>query len=103
MSVIEQLYYGNIPNCDKQYDKQSDYGKALAAVAGNEEKLLKYFKNQPDAEEETKALKEFVEAQLSVNVIENCDCFTEGFKLGAKFTLEMFMIPGNSSALTVNS
>jgi len=99
MSIIEKLYYGNISPGEKQYSRQSDYGKALATVADNEEKLLKYFKSQPDLKEESQALEIFVEAQFSINMIEKRDCFIEGFKLGAKFALEMFAFPDSDSFL----
>ena len=95
MSVLQELFYGNIiPNAGG-FDKNSEYGKAMKQIEENEEKLLALLKDT-----EKRLFIEFANAQSRLNGITAEEKFIEGFKLGM---LMMAEVAGSFQEAVVDS
>ncbi len=89
-SIIEELYYGNINPCDKQYDQSSEYGKLTNTASKSEEQLVRYFDSN-NFDEQEMILKRLINAQGSMAEIAALERFSEGFRLGARFAIEILL------------
>jgi len=96
MNILEELYYGNINPNEKQLDRNSQYAKFTKIIAANEVKLTEYLASLPDSKEEQHLFFQLMNAQSEVCQFNQLDRFIEGFQLGAKFTLDMFVLPQQS-------
>ena len=96
MTILEDLFYGNINPNDKCFDKKSEYAKLLKIVIDNEEMLTVFLEKLPNAEGEQKALSQMVKAQNESSEFMYYEHFAEGFRLGASIMLEVFIIPQQS-------
>lgn len=83
--ILSELYHGNINPVAKSVVQGSAYQKAMHQLSDMEEKLMA----QLDAEQQ-KLLQDFVSAQGELNYISGEERFTDGFRMGAKFMLEIF-------------
>ncbi len=86
-SFIRELYYGNINPTAKTYDKKSDFGKSMDKVAMNEEKLMNMLTGK-----EKELFEEFCKAYSDVDYTTGCESFVDGFRMGAEFMLNTFII-----------
>ena len=96
MNIIEELYYGNINPNEKEFDTHSRYATFMEIVSSNESKLVKYLELQPDAKEMQHLFSQMINAQSELLRFSERDRFLEGFNLGARITLDTFVIPQNS-------
>ncbi len=84
MTILQDLFYGNIDPNTGSFDKDSEYGKAMRTIADNEEKLLVLLNGT-----EKNLFLDFTNAQSSINGITAEEKFIHGFKLGALIMIEV--------------
>ena len=96
MNIIEELYYGNINPNENQFDRNSQYAKFIKTITENEVKLTEYLASLPDSKEEQQLFFQLMNAESEVRQFSEIDRFIEGFQLGARFTLDTFVLPGQS-------
>ena len=85
-SFIEEFYYGNI----EPQELSSEYGSTL------KKKLNSLVKNEDEfkeklSEEEKKLFQEYTNSYSEFLSMSIADSFTSGFRLGAKFTYDVFV------------
>lgn len=96
MTILEDLYYGNINPNEKCFQKNSEYAKFAHIVIENEEKLTAFLAALPNAEEERHLFSQMVNAQSELSGFTEYERFIEGFRLGAIIMLETFISPQQS-------
>ena len=96
MNIIEELYCGNIQPNEKCFSPSSRYGEFVAIISENEAKLTMFLKALTNAEEEKHLLSQMMNAQSEINLFEGREKFIEGFRLGAKFMLDTFVVDEES-------
>ena len=96
MDIIEELYYGNLNPQSKCFDRRSEYGKFMKIISDNEEKLTAYLGAIPNAKEEQQLFSQMMNAQGEVLCISESERFTEGFRIGARFMLDTFLLESKS-------
>ena len=84
MSILKELFYGNITPNEGYFDCHSEYGKAMRVIADNERKLLALLK---DAEKNL--FVGFRNAKSALNSITAEEKFVQGFKMGALMMIEV--------------
>lgn len=94
-SIIEELYHGRINPYDKVLDTIPDYNKFLEIFIKNEEQLLKLLDNNI-LSEYSSVFKNYSDAFEEMLHISETERFIDGFKLGARFALEMFALFENN-------
>ena len=100
MNILEEFYYGNVNPQEKFYKRESDFATFVKIVFDvrslleekvileNEEKLSAYL-----AGEEKHLFSQLMNAQSEIISIETRERFIEGWKLGAKFMVDTFLVP----------
>ena len=91
MNILEEFYFGNVNPQEKRFKRESEYATFVKIISDNEEKLSAGLSN-----EEKSLLSRLMNAQSEITSIETCERFIEGWKLGAKFMLDTFLIPRHS-------
>lgn len=93
MYVLEKLFYGNIGPDMRFFKRDSEYAKFVKIVSDNEEKLNDFFKGA-ESEEAQRIFSQLMEARSEIAGIEELEYFIEGFRLGAGFMADTFIITG---------
>ncbi|OQB12601.1 MAG: hypothetical protein BWY15_02164 [Firmicutes bacterium ADurb.Bin193] len=88
--VLEELYYGNIDPNTKSFQLGSSFHKAMQTVSDNEEKLLLLLTGK-----EKDLFIDLVNAQSEILGTTSLETFIEGFRLGAKFGIEIMEKPNS--------
>ena len=84
MSILEELWYGNIEPAEYDASPSKEYKELLHLISRNEEKL------QATMTDEQKELFErYTDCVRENQVITDCLIFQTGFKLGARMMLEV--------------
>ena len=96
-STLESLYYGNINPNVKCFDRNTKYAKFMQIVSENEQKLTDYLRAIPKSDEEQHLFSQLMNAQSEIMSFSELERFIEGFRLGATFMLETFLLPQNSA------
>lgn len=96
MNVLKELYHGNVRPSDKQFDRTSQYAKFCEILTENVRQLTAFLNAMPNAEKELHLLSQMVNAQAEVSGYSEMERFIEGFRLGARFMLDTFVMPDNS-------
>ena len=89
-SILEEFAYGNLSPEIQCFKRDSEYGQAMNALSGNEDKLLGRLEG-----EEKILFQKFVEAQGEVNRLTAVKNLIYGYKLGVLMTAEAFMTSGD--------
>ena len=97
MNIIEELYHGNIHTNETCFSRSSHYAKFVAIVSENEEKITEFLQALPNAEQEQHLLSQMMNAQSEINLFEGREKFIEGFRLGAMFMLDTFVVEQESA------
>ena len=92
MTILQELFYGNIVPNDDGFDYNSGYGRAMRVIADNEEKLLMLLKDV-----ERRLFVNFRDAQSTLNSITAEEKFIQGFKMGALIMIEVLKSQKESS------
>ncbi|MEE1239379.1 MAG: hypothetical protein UHO61_05595 [Acutalibacteraceae bacterium] len=88
MSILEELYNGNIAPIERSIKKGSEYYKLCKAAAEKKEKLFE------ELSCEKKAIYESIaESKLMIESISEEEIFIYGFRLGAQIMLEIINEP----------
>lgn len=88
--VLEELYYGNINPNTKSFKSGSGFQKAMRTVSENEEKLLLLLTGK-----EKELFLDLMNAQSEILGMTSLETFIEGFRLGAKFGIEITEKPNS--------
>ena len=83
-SIIEQFYYNELVPCEMPAPYSEKYRKTTEFFAQTEEEFLKRFP-------ETKnMLAEYKDVLHSISAMESVNDFARGFRMGAKFMIDVF-------------
>ena len=88
-NFIEELYYGNIEPQNVNSKESKAYSREMKILSENEDILLEKL-----PEEDKKLFLEYVDAWGIVNGESVADSFITGFRLGARFTYDTFVLVG---------
>lgn len=84
MTILENLWFGNIAPVDRKLTRGSEVKKILEAVTANED----IFTAELSAEGQ-RAYTEYDKLISKISEISECDAFGKGFRLGARLMLEI--------------
>ena len=84
MTTLEDLYYGNISPCDRDFKKGSKYSELLGYIVRHEEDLQKRLND-----EEKEIFEKFTECTNEMYGIAEREAFARGFVLGARIIIEV--------------
>ena len=84
MNIIEELWYGNISPCERDFKKGSKYSELLGYIVRYEEDLKKRLND-----EEIEILEKFTECTNEMYGISEREAFVRGFTLGARIVIEV--------------
>ena len=84
MNIIEELWYGNISPCERDFKRGSQYSELLGYIVRHEEDLQKRLN-----EEEKEIFEKFTEGTNEMYGIAEREAFVRGFKLGARIIIEV--------------
>ena len=84
MSIIEDLWYGNISPCERDIKRSIDYADALDRIVQLETELHARLND-----EEKEILEKFVNCTNEMCCISEREMFAQGFMLGAKLIIEV--------------
>ena len=84
MSIIEDLWHGNIAPNERFFEKDSEYAAVLHEVLQHSKDLQKRLND-----EESEILEKFTESTNEMCGIGERDAFVRGFTLGAKIIIEV--------------
>ena len=87
MSIIDELWYGNISPCERDFKKGSKYSELLGYIVRHEEDLQKRLN-----EEEKEIFEKFTEFTNEMYSIAEREAFVRGFTLGAKIIIEVMIL-----------
>ena len=84
MSILDELWYGNIAPCERNFKKGSTYAELLGYIVRHEEALQKRMND-----EEKEILEKLTECTDEMYGITEREAFVRGFALGAKIIIEV--------------
>ena len=87
-NFIEELYYGNINPQNSGFEEDESVQHELRTISECEDWLTEHL-----AGEEKKRFLDFADAWSAYNGDATLDGFTTGFRLGARFVLDAFVMP----------
>lgn len=87
-SFIEELYYGNIDPQNSGFEDDEGVQRELRTISENEDYLADTL-----TDEEKKRFLDFADAWSTFNGDSTLDSFVTGFRLGARFVLDTFVLP----------
>ena len=91
VNFIEELYYGNIEPQNKKRRESRNYSREMGVLSKNEDILLEKLPL-----EDKKLFLEYVDAWGIVDGESVVNSFVTGFRLGARFTYDVFVLSENS-------
>lgn len=87
MNIIRELFYGNVGPEPFIAKRRPEYSEVMNIAMELEEKLEKMLDD-----EEKEVLRQFMRAHDDIQDIDCCESFYDGWKLGARFVIDTFMI-----------
>ena len=87
-SFIEELYYGNIDPQNSGFEDDEGVQRTMQTISENEDWLTEYLTG-----EEKKRFLDFADAWSAFNGDATLEGFITGFRLGARFVLDAFVLP----------
>ena len=87
-SFIEELYYGNIDPQNSGFEDDESVQRELRTISENEDWLTEHLTG-----EVKKRFLDFVDAWSAYNGDATLDGFITGFRLGARFVFDTFILP----------
>ena len=91
VNFIEELYYGSIEPQNRKRRESRNYSREMKVLSENEDMLLEKLPL-----EDKKLFLEYVDAWGIVDGEFVVDSFVTGFRLGARFTYDVFVLSENS-------
>jgi len=86
-SIIEELYYGNIDPQNSGFEDDESVQRTLRTISDNEDWLTEHLTG-----EEKKRFLDYADAWTAYNGDATLDGFITGFRLGARFVLDTFVL-----------
>ncbi len=80
--VLSELFYGNINPGDKQFRRNSEFGKTADMVGRAEERLRELLDGEGKS-----VLEKLMSGQMALDAITAREHFIDGFRLGARIAL----------------
>lgn len=87
-NFIEQLFFGNIESQQQSISKNRELKKVWDELVSCEEELS--FKLNP---EEKELFNKYIDCHAKASLLNEKDAFVNGFRIGAKLTLDTFANP----------
>ena len=87
-SFIEELYYGNIDPQNSGFEEGEGVQRELRTISENEDWLTEHL-----AGEEKKRFLDFADTWSAYNGDATLDGFITGFRMGARFVMDTFVMP----------
>lgn len=87
MTVLEDLYYGNIQPCDNK--QSAEVRRKLSAMTAAEEKMMETISDDAQRAE----VIEMFNKQTELIALCERDTFIDGFRLGARLMIETLTTP----------
>ena len=87
MTVLEDLFYGNIQPCDNK--QSAEARQKLSAMTAAEEKLMETISDDAQRAE----VLEMFNKQTELIALCERDAFIDGFRLGARLMIEILTVP----------
>ena len=87
-SFIEELYYGNIDPQNSGFEDDECVQRELRTISDNDDWLTEHLVG-----EEKKRFLDFADAWSAYNGDAALDGFVAGFRLGARFVMDAFVLP----------
>ena len=84
MGSLEELWYGNISPCERDFKRGSKYSELLGYIVRHEEDLQKRLND-----EEKEIFERFVDCSNEMCCVSEREMFVQGFMLGAKLIIEV--------------
>lgn len=84
MNILEDLYYGNINPCEREFKKGSTYSQLLGYIVRHQQDLLKRMND-----EEKEVFEKFTECTSVMYSMTEREAFVSGFTLGARIIIEV--------------
>ena len=84
MGILEELWYGNISPCERDFKRGSTYSELLGYIVRHEEDLQKRLND-----EEKEIFEKFTECTNEMYGIAEREAFVRGFTLGARIIIEI--------------
>lgn len=84
MSILENLYYGNLDPVDKYVKPEGEYHRLTVEKT----ELVKMLRQQFSGEQK-QLLEEIEDKTLEIYSMSEMECFIDGFRLGALLMLEV--------------
>ena len=84
MSIIEDLWYGNISPCERDIKRSSEYADVLKRIVQHEAELHARLND-----EEKEILERFVDCSNEICSLSEREAFARGFVLGARIIIEV--------------
>ena len=84
MSILDELWYGNIAPYERDFKKGGAYAELLGYIVRHEEALQKRMND-----EEKEILEKFTECTNEMYGIAEREAFVRGFTLGARIIIEV--------------
>jgi hypothetical protein len=103
MNILEELYFGSINPYAKCFDRHSEYAKLIKTISDSEEKLTSFLNALPEMKDQSHLFSQLMNAQGEVLAFCKQNSFIEGFQLGARFILDIFLIPQKSVIRDIRS
>lgn len=86
MNIIEELWYGSISPCERDFKRGSTYSELLGYIVRHEEDLQKRLND-----EGIEIFDKFTECTNEMYGIAEWEAFVRGFALGAKIIIEVMI------------
>lgn len=84
MTILENLWFGNIAPVDRSFTRGSEVRKLLEALTANEDIFTAELSTEGQ-----RAYTEYDKLISRISEISECDAFGKGFRLGARLMLEI--------------
>ena len=84
MGILEELWYGNISTCERDFKKGSKYSELLGYIVRYEKNLQKRLND-----EEKEIFEKLTECTNEMYGIAEREAFVRGFVLGARIIIEV--------------
>lgn len=84
MNILEDLYYGNINPCEREFKKGSTYSQLLGYIVRHQQDLQKRMND-----EEKEVFEKFTECTNEMYSMTEREAFVSGFTLGARIIIDV--------------
>ncbi len=91
MSILKDLYYGNIKPSERYVKKESEYHKETVKLSNDIDEFIKLLNNK-----ENELFERIIDTIYAIKELSEEECFIKGFCTGAKMMLEISNYKSNN-------